>query len=120
LPREIDVAGESADLLQGTLGVLILRALLGGRTHGYGVARWIEQATGDVLRIEEGSLYPALRRLEDRRLVRSEWGVSDNNRRARFYAITAMGRRHLRTESAQWLRFAAAVTGVLRTVPGVA
>jgi transcriptional regulator len=114
------MAGESADLLQGTLGVLILRALLGGRTHGYGVARWIEQSTGDVLRIEEGSLYPALRRLEDRRLVKSEWGVSENNRRARFYSITATGRRHLTVESVQWLKFAGAVTAVLRTVPGVA
>ena len=80
---------EPGDLLQGTLGILILKALLPGRAHGYAVSRWIEEATDDVLRVEEGSLYPALRRLEDRGWVTSEWGVSENNRRARFYMITA-------------------------------
>jgi PadR family transcriptional regulator PadR len=110
----------SGDLLQGTLGVLILRALLNGSEHGYGIARWIERSTDDALRIEEGSLYPALRRLEDRGLVRSQWGISENKRRARFYAITAAGRRQLRAESEQWLHYAAAVTRVLRTVPGLA
>lgn len=111
------MAAASADLLQGTLGPLILRALLAGSDHGYGIARWIEDATGDVLRIEEGSLYPALRRLEDRGLVRSQWGVSENNRRARYYTITAAGRRHLASESEQWLRYATAVSRVLRSVP---
>src|SRR5947209_202625 len=109
----------SSDLMQGTLQILILKALLGESTHGYGVARWIEQTTDDVLRIEEGSLYPALRRLEDKGWVSSEWGLSDNNRRARFYSITTAGRRHLRAEAAVWLQFAGAVMQVLRTVPAV-
>lgn len=110
---------ESAELLQGTLGILILKALLSGPQHGYRVARWIEQTTDDVLRIEEGSLYPALRRLEDKGWVSSEWGLSDNNRRARFYTITAAGRRHLRADAAIWLEFASAVTQVLRAAPAV-
>lgn len=111
---------ESADLLQGTLGIVILKALLLGPAHGFAVARWIEDATADVLRIEEGSLYPALRRLEDRGWVTSEWGLSENNRRARFYSITAAGRRHLRSEAAVWLRYSQAVTRVLRAEPALA
>lgn len=111
---------DSGELLQGTLGILILKALLSGPTHGYGVARWVEMATDDVLRIEEGSLYPALRRLEDRGFVSSEWGISENNRRARFYTITAAGRTHLRKEARVWIRYAGAVTQVLRTHPSVA
>lgn len=111
---------ESGDLLQGTLGILILKCLLPGTAHGYGVSRWIEDTTGDVLRIEEGSLYPALRRLEDRGLVTSEWGLSENNRRARFYTITAAGRKHLRNEAGVWLRYSQAVTRVLRADPAIA
>ena len=111
---------ESGELLQGTLGILILKSLLLGAAHGYAIARWIEDATEDVLRIEEGSLYPALRRLEDRRWVSSEWGLSENNRRARFYTITAAGRKHLRDEAAVWLRYSQAVTRVLRTAPAIA
>ena len=114
------MATESADLLQGTLGILILKALLAGSQHGYGIARWVEGATDDVLRIEEGSLYPALRRLEDRGWVSSEWGLSENNRRARFYSITAAGRAHLRNEAAVWIRYAAAVGQVLRAAPALA
>ena len=110
---------ESGELLQGTLGILILKALLPGAAHGYAIARWIEDTTDDVLRIEEGSLYPALRRLEDRRWVSSEWGLSENNRRARFYSITAAGRKHLRAEAAVWLRYSQAVTRVLRTAPAI-
>jgi transcriptional regulator len=111
---------DSGDLLQGTLGILILKALLAGSAHGYGVARWVEAATDDVLRIEEGSLYPALRRLEDRGWVRSEWGLSENNRRARFYTISTAGRAHLRAEAALWMRYAGAVTQVLRAAPTLA
>src|SRR6185503_5165728 len=111
---------ESGDLLQGTLGILILKALLTGTTHGYGIARWVENTTDDVLRIEEGSLYPALRRLEDRGWVRSEWGVSENNRRARFYTITSAGRAHLRNKATVWLRYSQAVTRVLRAAPAIA
>ncbi len=110
---------ESAELLQGTLGILILKALLAGPAHGYGIARWVEQTADDVLRIEEGSLYPALRRLEDRGWVTSEWGRSENNRRARYYTITDAGREHLRAEAAVWLRFAGAVTQVLRAAPSL-
>jgi transcriptional regulator len=111
---------ERADLLQGTLGIVILKALLWQPMHGYAVARWVEETTGDVLRIEEGSLYPALRRLEDRGWVRSEWGLSENNRRARYYAITPAGRAHLRREAAAWLEFADAVGRVLRAAPALA
>jgi len=111
---------DEGDLLQGTRAILILKALLLGPAHGYGVSRWIEDATADVLKIEEGSLYPALRRLEDRGWVTSEWGLSENNRRARFYAITPAGRKHLRDEAAIWLRYSKAVTRVLRAEPSLA
>ena len=111
---------DSGDLLQGTLAILILKALLTGSVHGYGVARWIEETTDDVLRVEEGSLYPALRRLEDRGWVKSEWGLSENNRRARFYTITAAGRTHLRGEAALWMRYSAAVAQVIRAEPSLA
>src|SRR5919201_3263074 len=104
---------DPGDLLQGTLGILILKALLLGAAHGYAIARWIEETTADVLRIEEGSLYPALRRLEDRGWVTSEWGLSENNRRARYYSITAAGRRHLRAEASVWMQYAQAVIRVL-------
>ncbi len=111
----------TGELLQGTLAMLILKTLLVTQpTHGYGIARWIEQTTGDVLRIEEGSLYPALRRIEDKGWVTSTWGVSENNRRARFYSITAAGRAHLRDEAASWMRYASAVTRVLRAEPRLA
>lgn len=101
------------DLLRGTLDLLILKALSWGRAHGYGVARWIEDATGEALRIEEGSLYPALHRLEERGMVETEWGMSENNRRARYYRLTPAGRRRLRTESDSWARFARAVFAAL-------
>jgi PadR family transcriptional regulator, regulatory protein PadR len=110
---------EAGDLLQGTLGILILKSLLPAAAHGYAISRWIEDATSDVLRIEEGSLYPALRRMEDRGWVTSEWGLSENNRRARFYMITAAGRKHLRSEASVWLRYSQAVTRVLRADPAV-
>ncbi len=113
------MAADTGDLLQGTLGILVLKALLAAPAHGYGIARWVETAADDVLRIEEGSLYPTLRRLQDRGLVTSEWGLSENNRRARYYTITAAGRAHLRDEATVWLRYAAAVTQVLRTAPAL-
>jgi transcriptional regulator len=115
------MAASTGDLLQGTLAMLILKALYHGRpTHGYGIAEWIEATTDDVLRIEEGSLYPALRRVEDKGWVTSAWGLSENNRRARFYTITRAGRAQLRAEGAVWLRYAAAVTRVLRAEPALA
>jgi transcriptional regulator len=113
------VAIASTDLLQGTLQILILKALLAQGTHGYGIARWIEETTDDVLRIEEGSLYPALRRLEDKGYVTSDWGLSDNNRRARYYSLTASGRAHLRKEAAAWIRFSGAMSRVMRAAPAL-
>jgi transcriptional regulator len=110
---------ETGDLLQGTLSLLILKALAGGERHGYDVARWIEQVTDGVLEIEEGSLYPALRRLEDRELVESRWGLSENNRRARFYGLSRAGRAHLKSDASLWLRFARAVTSVLEAEPSM-
>ena len=111
---------DTGDLLQGTLAILILKALMVEPAHGFANARWIEATTQDVLRIEEGSLYPALRRVEDRGWVTSEWGLSENNRRARYYTLTAQGRAHLRAEAAVWLRYSTAVTRVLRAAPAIA
>ena len=102
------------DLLQGTLAVLILKALSWGPMHGYGIARSIEEIAADDLLIEEGSLYPALHRLQARRLVTSEWTVSDTNRRVKTYTITPEGRAQLRAEMSRWDRFSAAVSRVLQ------
>ncbi len=113
------MAADNGDLLQGTLGILVLKALLVQPAHGYGIARWVETATDDVLRIEEGSLYPTLRRLQDRGWVTSEWGLSENNRRARYYTITTAGRAHLRAEARVWLRYAGAVARVLKKAPSL-
>jgi len=104
----------SIDLLQGTLGVLILKALSWGPMHGYGVNRWIEQIAGEDLLIEEGSLYPALHRLQARGLVTSQWTVSDSNRRVRSYTLTDLGRQQLRAEMTRWDNFSAAVSRVLQ------
>lgn len=101
------------EMMKGTLDMLIVKALMGGQAHGYGLARWLEQVTDDALKVEEGSLYPALHRLERRGLVESEWGYSDNNRRARYYALTSAGRTWLRQEQATWGRFVEAVAKVL-------
>src|SRR5690349_1992991 len=109
----------TSDLLQGTLQILILKALFAESTHGYGIARWVEQTTDDALRVEEGSLYPALRRLEDKGYITSDWGLSENNRRARFYALTAAGRAHLRSEAAAWTRLSVAMSRVMRAAPAL-
>jgi PadR family transcriptional regulator PadR len=101
------------DLLQGTLDVLVLKALTWGPRHGYGVARALQQLTDDVLHIEEGSLYPALHRMERKGWIASEWGVSENNRRAKYYELTTAGRRQLRTETSTWAVFSQAVGKVL-------
>ncbi len=100
---------QGVELLRGTLDLLILRALTAAPLHGYGVMRWIEVATGEALAVEEGSLYPALYRLEDRGWVESDWGVSANNRRARYYRLTAKGRQRLRTEAKAFTDFARVV-----------
>jgi PadR family transcriptional regulator PadR len=102
------------DLLQGTLDLLVLKTLSWGPAHGYSVARWIQQLTDDVLTVGEGSLYPALHRLEERGWVESEWRRSENNRKAKFYKLTPKGRAQLRAESATWDRFALAISKVMR------
>lgn len=109
------MADQPTDRLQGTLDLLVLRVLQHERMHGWGVAQQIQLISRDVLQVNQGSLYPALRRLEERGLIRAEWGVSENNRRARFYELTAAGRRQLAAEMASWEEFVAAVTRVLRT-----
>jgi len=108
---------DNIEVLRGTLDLLILKALSWGPAHGYGVARWIEQATHDVLQIEEGSLYPALHRLQTRKWIDAEWGTSENNRRARFYTLTTRGRAQLRAEAATFTRFAHAVFAALEAPP---
>lgn len=102
-------------LLPGTLDMLVLKALRTDARHGYAIAQFIQDASDAVLRVEEGALYPALHRLELRGLLRSGWGASENNRRAKFYRLTALGRRALDRESAEWDRLAGAVTRVMRT-----
>ena len=108
-------APASGAFLPGTLDMLILKTLSRGDMHGYAIAQFIQAASADVLKVEEGALYPALHRLEVRGLLRAEWGASDNNRRAKFYRLTAQGRRELDAESAYWDRVAAAVTRVMQT-----
>ena len=108
-------APETRELLPGTLDMLILKVLSRGDMHGYAIASAIQHASDDVLGVVEGALYPALHRLEVRGWVRAKWGVSDNNRRAKFYRLSALGRRALDEESEYWNRVAAAVTRVMRT-----
>ncbi len=109
----------SPDILRGTLDLLILKALSWGPAHGYAVAHWIEVATGDALAVGEGSLYPALHRLEERDWIAAEWGISENNRQAKFYALTRQGRARLRVEEGNWRRYAAAIFAALEA-PGPA
>jgi len=106
-----------ATLLPGTLDLLILKAVSLGDVHGYGVLLRIEQISGGALGIQQGALYPALYRLEHQGLIESEWGKSDNNRRARFYRLTAAGRRQLGVEEAGWHRLVEAIATVLRATP---
>lgn len=96
-------------LLRGTLDALILKALSGGELHGYGIADWVRDVTGGVLQIEDGALYTALHRMEERGWLSSEWGISDRGRRAKFYALTAEGRRRLEAEERDWRRYVEAV-----------
>ena len=111
------MGSKKIDLLQGTLDVLILKAVSIDSMHGYGVAVWLEKSTDDVLKIEEGSLYPALHRMQRKGWLDAEWGRSENNRRAKYYRITPAGRKHLRQESASWDQFAGAVSSVLGAPP---
>jgi PadR family transcriptional regulator PadR len=107
------MSDESLDLLQGTLDVLVLRTLMWGEMHGYAVSRWIRQRTDGVIEIEDAPLYKALHRLERGGCVEASWGVSENNRRARFYKLTPTGRRQLHEQESVWRRYAEAVFKVL-------
>jgi transcriptional regulator len=107
--------GKHIDLLQGTLDMLILKAVSLGPLHGYGVLLRIQQISGGQLEIQQGSLYPALYRLEHQGWIASEWGESDNNRKAKFYKLTAAGRKQLRAESEKWNRMAGLIGGILET-----
>ncbi len=108
---------ESTELLHGTLDAIVLKTLSWGPRHGYAIARWIEEITDDALRIEEGSLYPALYRLERRGWIEAEWGLSENNRKVKFYHLTEAGRERLAVETAQWSRITTAVSKILLPSP---
>jgi transcriptional regulator len=108
---------DELDILMGTLDVLVLKTLSWGPSHGYGVARWIRESSGETFRILDGALYTALHRLEERGLIESEWGHTDQGKRAKFYRLTAAGRRALRQEVAQWERYVTGVAGVLAARP---
>lgn len=111
-------AEDRLELLQGTLDLLILRTLIFGSQHGQGIARAIQQTSDEELLVEHGALYPALQRLEERGWISAKWGVSANNRRARFYSLTSAGRRQLGKETAKWKRLAAAIGRVLGPAEG--
>lgn len=110
------MAPRQNELLHGTLETLILKTVARERSHGYAIARWLEDSTDDVLRVEDGSLYPALYRMEQRGWIEAEWGTSDGGRKAKFYRITPAGRRRLAASTQEWARFAGAVSKVL--LPG--
>jgi transcriptional regulator len=101
--------GDDAEILKGTLDMMILRTLVGGDAHGHTIAKIIERTSEDVLEVEQGSLYPALHRLEDRRWVSSYWGASENNRKARYYRLTALGRKQLARETTRWRQMTRAI-----------
>ncbi|MGA7303363.1 MAG: PadR family transcriptional regulator [Rhodothermales bacterium] len=109
--------GRSDDLIQGTLDMLILKTLTIGRMHGYAIVQRIHQVSNDQLQIEEGSLYPALHRMEQKRWIASEWGMSENNRRARFYVLTKAGRKQLKAELNLWAKLSEATARVLDPAP---
>lgn len=106
-------SGRPGELIQGTLDMLILKAVTRGKMHGYAIAEWIHTVSEETLYVEEGALYPALHRLELRGMLDSEWGISDTNRRVKFYRITAAGRKHLAAEREQWGRLTAGMMRVL-------
>ncbi|MGH9774418.1 MAG: PadR family transcriptional regulator [Candidatus Acidiferrales bacterium] len=109
------MAAEKQELLQGTLDLLILKTLALGPQHGFGIAKRIQQISRDVLQVQQGSLYPAVYRLEARGWIASAWGDSENNRRAKFYRLTRAGRRQLELETSNWERLAAAISQILQT-----
>jgi len=107
---------QNNDVLQGTLALLVLKTLARGSMHGYGITRHIQLVSKDILRVEEGSLYPALHRMEQEGWISAEWGITENNRRARYYQLTANGRKQLAEEEKNWARLAQAVAHVLQLV----
>ena len=109
------MANARTDLMQGTLELLILKTLSRDSMHGYGIAQRIHEAVEDLLKVEDGSLYPALYRMEERGWISSDWGLSENNRRAKFYKLTRAGRKQLDSEAANWQRVSQAVTRILQT-----
>lgn len=109
------MSNNKTDLLQGTLDLLVLKILALGPTHGWDISQRIQQISEDVLQVNQGSLYPALHRLERQGWIRAEWGTSDNNRRAKFYRLTPAGRKHLQTETETWRRFSGAIALILNT-----
>lgn len=111
---EETMARDSQTLLHGTLEALVLKALSRNRRHGYGIARWIEQSTGEVVQVEEGSLYPALYRMQKRGWIEAEWDMSELNRKAKFYRLTTSGREQLAVETARWATFSNAISNVLQ------
>lgn len=116
MPKELYPASTNMRELYGTLDALVLKALTAGPSHGYAIVRWLRERTGDALEVEEGSLYPALYRMERDGLVTSRWGMSELGRRAKFYTVTDKGRRHLRAESKEFAAFIRVVAPLL--VPG--
>jgi PadR family transcriptional regulator, regulatory protein PadR len=108
---------ENGEMLKGTLDMMILRTLIGGDAHGHTIAKVIERTSEDVLEVEQGSLYPALHRLEDRGWVSSYWGLSENNRKAKFYRLTARGRKQLTLETSRWRQMARAIALVMGDAP---
>ncbi len=106
-------ATDQIPLVKGTLDVLVLRALAWAPMHGFEITAWLEDRSGGALDVDDSALYQALHRMEERGLVEAEWGVTENNRRARYYRMTAAGRAHLRAETVRWLRYAETVSGIL-------
>ena len=115
---EMPSAAAEPMLLQGTLDLLVLRTLAWGPRHGYAVARWIRETSADVILVEDRALYQALHRLEESGLIESEWGLSENNRRARYYQLTAAGKRQLQSKAANWTRYVEAVFRILESPEG--
>jgi PadR family transcriptional regulator, regulatory protein PadR len=108
------------DLLQGSLDVIVLKTLSWQPMHGFGIARWIQRVTDDVLQVEEGSLYPSLYRMENKGWVKAEWGTTENNRRAKYYRLTAAGRKQLAQSATTWETFADAMSKIMHAVPQTA
>ncbi len=108
---------EILPVVKGTVDILVLKALTWSPMHGYEITTWLEKYSRGALGVEDSALYQALYRMESRRLIQAEWGITENNRRARYYRATSAGRAHLKTETAKWLRYAGAVSGILRLAP---